>query len=101
MEETCINCKFYEEIRHRGMKYPKGRCLKHCAFRIHDRYEMFLTISNPGEWTCELFEQRPMPIYAMTNEGPFLLPPIVVDELLKAGWKVVSLDRSNYIKKED
>lgn len=57
-EKCCMTCKFYAPINHRGQRYPKGKCKKHFASRLSDKYQIHLTISLPREYVCDLYEEK-------------------------------------------
>lgn len=90
MIECCLNCSFYEEIRHRGQKYSRGNCLKHFAKRISDGYQIKLSIITPDEYICDLYEEKQRPIYVLVENETFLVPPIVAKELQEKGWIFVN-----------
>jgi hypothetical protein len=103
-DKTCVNCKFYESISHRGQRYPKGKCLQHAAHRVSDGYEINLGLSLPYEYVCDLHEPAPKPVYALVDGKTFLVPPIVADDLKSQGWIEVKLeeepDKKIFVKKE-
>ncbi len=99
-EKCCATCKFYEPISHRGQRYPKGKCEKHFAFRLSDRYQTHLTISLPYEFVCDLYEEKPQPIYAVVDGETFLVPPIVANDLIAKGWVYVKVGQDATIQKE-
>lgn len=104
MDEACINCRFYQPWKR--AHYPRGKCLIQYAFRKSDKYKIYLDIITPNEFVCKSYEEIKMeelPVYVLTNNGATLLPPVIVNELLKAGWQLVQLKADNkiMIKKED
>ncbi len=104
MTNACANCKFYAPINHRGQRYPKGFCEKHTAYRLSDKYEIHLSISSPYEFVCNLHEPTPQPIYALVNGELFLVPPVVVNDLISKGWSLIQPDQENeniVIKKQE
>jgi hypothetical protein len=94
-EKCCMTCKFYEPISHRGQRYPKGKCQKHFAFRLSDKYQTHLSVTSPREYVCDLHEDNPQPIYAVVDGESFLVPPTVANDLVTEGWVYVKLDQSD------
>lgn len=92
MPENCLNCRFFE--LHKRAHYPRGKCLKQFAFRISDNFKIYLDIVTPSEFKCDFFEATPKLIYAVTDKETYLVPPIIADDLVKQGWKLITLDNN-------
>jgi len=97
MEKSCDNCKFYEPVKRRGQKYPKGACGQHYAYRVSDGWQNKLFIFTPEEFVCDFHEPAPQPVYAIVDNEPVRIPPLMVEDLKKQGWVLVKLDGSQKI----
>jgi hypothetical protein len=101
MEKSCDNCKFYEPVKRRGQKYPKGACGQHYAYRIHDGWQNKLFIFTPDEFVCDLHEPAPQSVFAMVDNEPVRVSPAMVSDLIKQGWVLMKLDGSQKIVSKD
>ncbi len=101
MEKSCENCKFYEPVKRRGQRYPKGACMKNYAYRISDGWQNKLFIFTPDEFICDLHEPAPQPVYAIVDNEPVRVSPAMVEDLKKQGWVLIKLDGSQRIVSTD
>lgn len=86
---SCLNCKFYEPITHRGQRYPKGECKAHGIRRISDGWTYYQTVSTPHEHICDLHQPAPVPIFAVVNGEFFQIPEVLKGILLSQGWRTL------------
>lgn len=85
-DRACLNCAFYLEIKHRGQRYKRGKCIKHFALRKSDKYTMNLSIVAPDEFYCEEHEFIKPSYVAVLDGTVYSIPEDIANELIKLGW---------------